>query len=54
MHKRTSQKVFARAKALRRKMTSTEIKLWARSRAHRMTRGKLPGDSFVNQFVSLW
>ena len=36
MHKRTTPKVFAHAKELRREMTPTEIKLWARLRAHRM------------------
>ena len=35
-HKRTSSKVFAHAKELRREMTQTEIKLWTRLRAHRM------------------
>ncbi len=35
-HKRTTPKVFAHAKELRREMTPTEIKLWARLRAHRM------------------
>jgi very-short-patch-repair endonuclease len=36
MHKRTSAKVFAQAKELRREMTPLERKLWARLRAHRM------------------
>ena len=35
-HKRTTPKVFAHAKELRREMTPTEIKLWARLRAHQM------------------
>jgi very-short-patch-repair endonuclease len=36
MHKRTTPKVFAHAKELRREMTPTEVKLWARLRAHRL------------------
>ncbi len=36
MHKRTTPKVFAHAKELRREMTPLERKLWARLRAHRM------------------
>ncbi len=36
MHKRTTPKVFAHAKELRREMTPLEHKLWVRLRAHRM------------------
>ena len=36
MHKRTTPKIFGRAKELRRKMTPIEIKLWKHLRAHRM------------------
>ncbi|MEW5829337.1 MAG: endonuclease domain-containing protein [Chloroflexota bacterium] len=36
MHKRTTPKVFGRAKELHRTMTPAEIKLWARLRAHRL------------------
>ena len=36
MHKRTTPKIFARAKELRRDMTPAEIKLHAHLRAHRM------------------
>jgi very-short-patch-repair endonuclease len=36
MHKRTTPKIFKRAKELRRELTPIEIKLWARLRAHRM------------------
>ena len=36
MHKRTTPKIFKRAKELRRELTPVEIKLWARLRAHRM------------------
>ncbi len=35
-HRRTTPKVFGRAKALHRNMTPAEIKLWARLRAHRL------------------
>ena len=36
LHKRTTPKIFKRAKELRRDMTPTEIKLHAHLRAHRM------------------
>ena len=36
MHKRTTPKIFARAKRLHREMTEPEAKLWAHLRAHRM------------------
>lgn len=35
MHKRTTPKIFGRAKKLHRNMTPPEAKLWARLRAHR-------------------
>ena len=35
-HKRTTPKIFARAKELHREMTPIEVKLWAHLRAHRM------------------
>ena len=36
MHKRTTPKIFERAKALRRDMTEAESRLWKHLRAHRM------------------
>ena len=36
MHKRTTPKIFGRAKKLHREMTEPETKLWAHLRAHRM------------------
>jgi len=36
MHKRTTPRVFGRAKALHREMTPAERRLWSRLRAHRM------------------
>ena len=36
IHKRTTPKIFTRAKELRHDPTPAEIKLWARLRAHRM------------------
>jgi very-short-patch-repair endonuclease len=36
MHKRTTPKIFGRAKQLHRNMTPSEAKLWRRLRAHRM------------------
>ena len=36
MHKRTTPKIFGRAKQLRREMTPAEAKLWSHLRAHRM------------------
>ena len=44
MHKRTTPKIFGRAKQLHRNMTPAEVKLWARLRAHR-----LEGIHFRNQ-----
>ena len=35
-HRRTTPKVFAHAKELRRELTPIEKRLWARLRAHRM------------------
>ncbi|MBI5297909.1 MAG: endonuclease domain-containing protein [Chloroflexi bacterium] len=35
-HKRTTPKIFALAKELRRNPTPAEIKLWSRLRAHRL------------------
>ena len=36
MHKRTSSKIFYRAKELRRNKTPEEEKLWSRLRAHQL------------------
>ena len=36
MHKRTTPKIFGRAKQLHRNMTETEAKLWKHLRAHRI------------------
>jgi very-short-patch-repair endonuclease len=36
MHRRTTPKIFARAKELRHNPTPAEIKLWAHLRVHRM------------------
>ena len=36
MHKRTTPKIFGRAKQLHREMTEPEAKLWTYLRAHRM------------------
>ena len=36
MHKRTTLKIFGRAKQLHRNMTEAESKLWTQLRAHRM------------------
>jgi len=36
VHKRTTPKIFERAKALRRDMTEAESRLWKHLRAHRM------------------
>jgi len=35
-HKRTTPKIFGRAKEMRRNLLPAEAKLWARLRAHRM------------------
>ncbi len=44
MHKRTTPKIFGRAKNLHRNLTPAEAKLWARLRAHHMK-----GVHFRNQ-----
>jgi very-short-patch-repair endonuclease len=36
MHKRTTPKIFARAKELHRNMSPAEAELWKHLRAHRM------------------
>lgn len=36
MHKRTTKKIFARAKELSRNQTPAEMKLWTHLRAHRV------------------
>jgi very-short-patch-repair endonuclease len=36
MHKRTTPRIFKRAKELHSNMTEFETKLWSRLRAHRM------------------
>lgn len=36
MHKRTTPKTFGHAKQLHRNMTSAEVKLWAKLRAHQL------------------
>ena len=36
MHKRTSPKIFGRARQLHRNMTAPEARLWSRLRSHRM------------------
>ncbi|MBI4733026.1 MAG: endonuclease domain-containing protein [Chloroflexi bacterium] len=36
MHKRTSPRIFKRAKELHRNLTPAEARLWSRLRAHRM------------------
>ncbi len=44
MHKRTTPRIFGRAKQLHRNMTPAEAKLWAYLRAHRLN-----GVHFRNQ-----
>jgi very-short-patch-repair endonuclease len=44
MHKRTTPKIFGRAKQLHRNLTPAETRLWARLRSHRMK-----GIHFRNQ-----
>ena len=44
MHKRTTPKIFGRAKQLHRNMTPAEAKLWTHLRAHRLN-----GVHFCNQ-----
>lgn len=51
MHKRTTPKVFAHAKELRREMTPVEVKLWARLRAHRMSGVHFRSQHAIGNYV---
>ena len=57
MHKRTTPKIFARAKQLHREMTPAEAKLWAHLRAHRMGdvhfRNQHAIGNYIVDFVAL-
>ena len=51
MHKRTTPKVFAHAKELRRELTPLERKLWARLRAHRMKGVHFRAQHAIGKYV---
>ena len=51
MHKRTTPKIFKRAKELRRDMTPQEKKLWSRLRAHRMAGVQFRPQHAIGNYV---
>jgi len=51
MHKRTTPKVFGRAKELHRNMTPPEARLWARLRAHRMADVHFRNQHAIGNYV---
>ena len=57
LHKRTTAKIFYRAKELRHNMTPTERKLWARLRDHRLAglgfRAQHAVGNYIVDFVCL-
>jgi very-short-patch-repair endonuclease len=51
-HHRTTPKVFAHAKELRREMTPAELKLWTRLRAHRVADVHLRPQHAIGNYVA--
>ena len=51
MHKRTTPKVFKRAKELHRNMTPAEAKLWAHLRAHRVKNVHFRNQHAIGNYV---
>ena len=51
MHKRTTPKIFKRAKELHRNMTPVEIKLWVYLRAHRVKDVHFRNQHAIGNFV---
>ena len=50
-HNRTTPKIFARARELRHNPTPTEIKLWARLRAHRMADAHFRNQHAIGNYI---
>jgi very-short-patch-repair endonuclease len=51
MHKRTTPKIFGRAKKLHRNMTPMESKLWAHLRAHRMVNVHFRNQHAIGNYI---
>jgi len=51
MHKRTTPKIFGRAKALHRNMSPAEAKLWKHLRAHRMGDVHFRNQHAIGQYI---
>ena len=51
MHKRTTPKIFGRAKQLHRNMSQTEAKLWAHLRAHRMGNVHFRNQHAIGKYI---
>jgi len=51
IHKRTTLKIFTRAKELRRDPTPAEVKLWARLRAHRMADAHFRNQHAIGNYI---
>ena len=51
MHKRTTPKIFARAKALHRNLSPAEAKLWKQLRAHRMGNTHFRNQHAIGNYI---
>jgi len=51
MHKRTTPKIFARAKELHRNQSLAETKLWARLRAHRLNNIHFRNQHAIGNYI---
>ena len=51
MHKRTTSKIFARAKELHRNMSPAEAKLWKYLRAHRMDNVHFRNQHAIGNYI---
>jgi len=51
-HRRTTPKVFAHAKELRREMTPAELKLWASIRAHRTADAHFRPQHAIGNYIA--
>jgi very-short-patch-repair endonuclease len=51
IHKRTTLKIFTRAKELRHDPTPAEVKLWARLRAHRMDNVHFRNQHAIGNYI---
>ena len=51
MHKRTTPKIFGRAKQLHRNMTPAEARLWSRLRAHQLQEVHFRNQHAIGNYV---